>query len=72
MAEKKERKRLGGLIDKYMEDKKRSDELLDSFHRREGPCTRYDCASMRAENKQLKKDNDFLTKWSAPERRLEI
>ena len=70
LDEKKERKRLDGLVDVHMEDKRRSDALLDGFIRREGACTRYDCASMRVENKQLRKDKDILTKWSAADRRL--
>ena len=63
-AEKKERKRMDGLYDVLMEDKKRSDALLDSFHRREGECTKWNCASLRVRVKQLEKDVEALTKWS--------
>ena len=51
-------------LDARQKDLDRSWELLDSFHRKEGECTKFACASQRKEIKQLRKDVEVLTKWS--------
>ena len=72
-AERKDRLLVEVQLDGAKKELQHSNELLNSFYRKEGECKRHDCVSQRKEIKQLRKDVEVLTKWSPlSDRRLTI